>query len=269
MQRGYMSENNTYQWTDLRYRYYLAGRTLLFNNQIQSGVLMLGYAVEAHFKHILSFALNISKKHSFGHNFFDTYKLLQDNGYFQDVDVSDDLILFVEDNFDRRYPSQTNRTINRANARGHAVCMAPDVIINYDEFIIQLDQSLIKKINDPEASILAMGAQQVDCGGSEYFFHNNYSALERINLAIQLCEKCLESLKQRETEPVYNLNVKSHNERLALLRNTDLLLKSDRVNMFITPAGGVEGALQAAKNFIYPGRHVEHPDGSFSSTSMF
>lgn len=56
-----MDSNNTYQWSELRYGYYLAGRTLLFNNQMQSGVLMLGYAVEAHFKHMLSQDKTISE----------------------------------------------------------------------------------------------------------------------------------------------------------------------------------------------------------------
>ena len=230
---------------------------------------MLGYAVEAHFKHMLSQDKTISKKHSFGHNFVDTYKLLKSNGYFLDVDASEDLLFFVEDNFDRRYPSQTNRTISRANARGHAICMAPDVVLNYDEFILQLDQSLTHMLGTPEASMLMMGTMQVDCSGNEYFFHNNFSAISRIDRVINLCEESLQLLKKRETEEVYRLNVRVHQERLERLNNREALLKSDHIGMFITPAGGPDGALQSAKNFVYPGRHIEHPDGSFTSTSNF
>jgi len=269
MQDLSMDSNNIYQWTDLRYRHYLAGRTLLFNNQMQSGVLMLGYAVEAHFKHLLSHDLTISKKHSFGHNFVDTFSLLRSKGYLLDVDANEDLLHFVEDNFDRRYPSQTNRTISRANSRGHAVCMAPDVVINYDEFILQLDQSVTKAIGTPEASVLMMAVMQVDCAGGEYFFHNNFSAVARLANAISLCEENLQLIKSRETEEIYKLNVNSHHERLVQLQDANRLLKSEAIDMFITPSGGMEGALQSAKTFVYPGSHVVHPDGSFTSHSEF
>lgn len=249
------------QWTDLRYSYYLSGRTLLFNNQMQSGVLMLGYAIEAHFKSLLSQDKSVAKKLSFKHDFHKAYQACLGAGYLTDIDVSEDFLLFVEDNFDRRYPSQFERTIKRANDRGHAISMAPDVIIPYDSFILQLDQSITRSAGTPESSILLRGAKEVDCAGGEYFFHSNYCPISLLDYALDLCKEDLLLLKQREPD-IYDINLQAHQEREVYLKNPDKLLNSDKIGMGVHPTGGIEGALQSAKNFVYPGRVIRHDDGT-------
>lgn len=264
-----MDDNKHYQWAKLRYDYYLAGRTLLFNNQLQSAVMMLGYAVEAHLKHLLAFDNSIKKKMQYGHDFIGSINHLISKKYLQDVDINEDLIHFVTDNFDRRYPSQTDGTVKRANARGHAICMAPNVIINYDELILQLDMSVTKVAGTPEASILMQAAFQIDCNGAHYFFHNNFSAISRLNTAIELCEKKLDLLRKNESEEVYKINVRAHKERLTRLKDTKQLLKSPSIGTFVNPKGGMDGALTSVKDFVYPGKTFTTEDGNVVHETKF
>jgi len=263
-----MDKSNLNQWVDLRYRYHLAGRTLLFNNQMQTAVLMLGYAIEAHMKQLISADKTIAKKHSFGHDFHGSYAILRSAGYLSDVDVSEDFLLFVEDNFDRRYPSQTDGTIKRANSRGHAISVSPTVIIPYDEFILQLDHSLTLAFQNPGASVLMHAAKSVDCSGGEYFFHNNYSAIARLDIALRLCEEDLLLLKNREPH-LYDINLKAHQDRKLLLEDPEKLLNSKNIGMHIKPGGGVKGALKSAKTFVYPGKVINNPDGSVTHSSSY
>lgn len=256
-----MNTDNLTQWTNLRFDYYWAGRTLLFTNQAQMGVLMLGYAIEAHFKHLISSDRTIALKHSFGHDFSQAFSVLRDAGYLQDVHVSSDFLDFVEDNFDRRYPSQTSRTIKRANSKGRPVSMAPDVIIPYDDFILQLDTSLTNVFGTPEASVLMRGIQVISCGGGHFFFHCNYAAIARLDTGLNLCEQNLELLKQRQPE-IYQINFDEYQSRRKLLENREELLNSSRTSTRIIPHGGFEAALKAAASFVYPGKIIRLNDGT-------
>lgn len=256
-----MNTENLTQWTNLRFDYYWAGRTLLFTNQMQSGVLMLGYAIEAHFKHLISADGTIARKYSFGHNFSEAFNVLRNAGYFQDVHVSSDLLDFVEDNFDRRYPSQTSRTIKRANSRGRPVSMAPDVIIPYDDFILQLDMSLTNVFGTPEASVLMRGIQVIGCAGGHFFFHCNYAAVARLDTGLNLCEQHLELLKQRQPG-IYQINLDDYQTRRKLLEDREELLNSSKTNIRVIPHGGFDAALKAAASFVYPGKIVRLNDGT-------
>lgn len=119
-----MTDDKLNSWLGLRFDYYLAGRTLLFTNQIQTSVLMFGYAIEAHFKQLLSSDPLFKKKLQFGHGFLGAYNKLKDNGFLTGVRVSEDLLHFAEDNFHRRYPTQKEQTIERANNR--------DALLHFD-----------------------------------------------------------------------------------------------------------------------------------------
>lgn len=263
-----MTENDIDLWADLRYDYYLAGRTLLFNNQLQSAMLMLGYAVEGHLKHLMAANDLLRGLASKGHNFFGYVAALRDAGYLQDVHLGDDLLHFIEYNFHRRYPRQTKETIQKANERGHAVSMSPTVMVPYDDLLIQLDQSVTSFFGTPHASVLLKAVQRIEDHGANYFFHCNYPAIAKLDGAIGLAEEWLELLRNREPH-LYDINLSEHHRRLAVLRDRERLIKSSSVEMVITPAGGFEGALKAAENFRYPGKFSELPDGTRISTSSY
>lgn len=182
------------QWTSLRYDYYVAGRTLWFSNQLQTGALMLGYAIEAHLKHVLTSIGNFSRKLTHQHNFHDLFSVCRENDILQDVEVSEDLLDYVEDNFHRRYPSQTTETLQNAKSVGHAISISPVVITAYDDFIFQLDHSIAHTLSTPRASIGMLGGKRVDCLDGKFFFHSNYTAIARLSEIISLCEKDLELL---------------------------------------------------------------------------
>jgi len=256
-----MNMTNLTEWTNLRFDYYWAGRTLLFTNQMQMGVLMLGYAIEAHFKHLISSDGTIKEKYSYKHNFSKAFNVLRNAGYFQDVHVSSDFLDFVEDNFDRRYPSQTSRTIKRANSKGRPVSMAPDVIIPYDDLILQLDMSLTNVFGTPEASVLMHGIHVVGCAGGHFFFHCNYAAIARLDAGLNLCEQNLEILKQRQPE-IYQINFDEYQSRRKLLEDREKLLNSSKTSMRVIPHGGFDAALKAAASFMYPGKIVRLNDGT-------
>lgn len=256
-----MNTENLAQWTSLRFDYYWAGRTLLFSNQAQMGVLMLGYAIEAHFKHLISADGTIERKYSFAHDFSGAFNVLRNAGYFQDVHVSSDLLDFVEDNFDRRYPSQTSRTIKRANSKGRPVSMAPDVIIPYDDFILQLDMSLTNVFGTPEASVLMRGIKVIGCAGGHFFFHCNYAAVARLDTGLKLCEQYLELLKQQEPR-IYQINLDDYQTRRKLLEDREELLNSSKTSVRVIPRGGFDAALKAAASFVYPEKIVQLNDGT-------
>jgi len=55
-------------FTRLRHKYYTAGRILFLNNCMEMGALMLGYAIESHFKHALSEANLKERKVLYSHD---------------------------------------------------------------------------------------------------------------------------------------------------------------------------------------------------------
>lgn len=263
-----MNEDKLNSWLRLRFDYYLAGRTLLFSNQLQTGVLMLGYAIEAHLKQLLSSAPSFKMKLQFGHDFYGAFNELKDKGYLADVRVSDDLLYFVEDNFHRRYPIQTEQTIERANSRGHAVCMSPTVIFAYDDFIMQLDDAVTTHFETARASVLVRGIQNVDVSGGQYFFHCNYAVRSLIDDGIELSEKWLNELRQNEPN-IYDLNRQSHNERMKLLADPDALLVFDKAATVVYPGQHQDSYSRAAELFEYPGKFQELPDGTRISIASF
>jgi hypothetical protein len=153
------NRQQTIEWTGQRYAYYLAGRTLWFCNQMETSAIMLAYAIEAHIKHMLSREKKCPKKLLYDHDITNLFDKSREFGLFSDVEVSEDLLRFAQDNFHRRYPSQTRETIQNAMGMGHSLGMHVGVILAYDDFILQLDQSLWRALNDVRASVALMGAK--------------------------------------------------------------------------------------------------------------
>jgi hypothetical protein len=254
----------TKAWTQQRYEYYLAGRTLWFHNQLQPGALMLAYAIEAHLKH----SMNVHKslfppKLFYKHDIPTLFEKNREAGLFSDVEVSGDLLLFVQDNFHRRYPSQTQQAARNATSRGHALAMAPDLIHAYDDFILQLDQSLYLSINDIRASVALMGAKGVRSLGGHMFFHSNYAAIDRLTDIQRLLDEDWDIFLKEEDERLHPLNKPDYLERRACLSDTNALLVGEH-HLIRVPRQPNTTFRVSAKAFVYPGRYYENPDGSVS-----
>lgn len=254
----------TKAWTQQRYEYYLAGRTLWFHNQTQPGALMLAYAVEAHLKHSMNvhrslFPLKLIYKHDIP----TLFERSREAGLFSDVKVSGDFLLFVQDNFHRRYPSQTQQTARNATSRGHALAMAPDLIHAYDDFILQLDQSLYRSINDIRASVALMGAKGVKSLGGHLFFHSNYAAIDQLTDIQRLLDEDWSLFLKEEDERLHALNKPDYLERRARLSDTNTLVGAEH-HLIGVPRPPNTTFRVSAKAFVYPGRYYETSDGSVS-----
>jgi hypothetical protein len=123
------------KFTELPVQYYTSGRMLWFNDSMETGALLLGYAVESHLKHALSEFKPDAPRPPFPTQFLVAVSIRD----FSSVDASDDLLHFIEDQFHQRYPLQAVETSKRASSRGHAVCLSIDLMSTYDAFVVALD----------------------------------------------------------------------------------------------------------------------------------
>jgi hypothetical protein len=258
----------TKEWTQQRYEYYLSGRTLWFHNQSQPGAIMLGYAVEAHLKHGMnvhksSFPPKLFNRLIYKHDIPTLFERSRAAGLFSDVEVSGDLLLFVQDNFHRRYPSQTQETARNARCRGHFLANTPALIHAYDDFILQLDWSLYRSINDIRASVTLMGAKGVKSLGDRLFFHSNHAAIDQLTGIQRLLDEDwdLFSKEEDDDERLHALNKPEYLERRVHLSDANNLLMAEH-HLISVPRQPNTTFRVSAKAFAYPGRYYELPDGS-------
>ena len=249
-------------WTKQRYEYYVAGRTLWFNNQMEMGAMMLAYSVEAHMKQVLSQQKKPPRKLLYGHDILGLFEKSTELNLFTDLEVSNDLLRYAQDNFHRRYPSQTRETIQDAMSRGHCLAMDPCLIFAYDDLILQLDESVYRYSGTVKASIAARGATLVDCFDGRLFFHCNYPAIDRLEYIIKLHEEALSTLLKEEPEKIHEINKRSHKGRLVILSDKNKLLTADIGLVRVSPAQGSKSPCNYANDFTYPGRYYELEDGS-------
>lgn len=116
-------------WTKQKYEYYVAARTLWQNNQMQMAALMYAYAIEAQIKSALFLFPNTcpSRERNSRHDIPFLFAQAKSSGIFSDVDVSDDFLDFVMDNFERRYPKQTQDRLKVILPRGRAFTFICDL----------------------------------------------------------------------------------------------------------------------------------------------
>jgi len=250
------------EWTKQRYEYYVAGRTLWFCNRMQTGALMLAYSIEAHIKHILSRQEKCPQKLLYSHDIPKLFSKSKELGLFSDVEVSDDLLRYVQDNFHRRYPSQTREIMKNAMSIGHCLGMHVGLIPAYDDLVLQLDQSLYRTLHNVRASIATMGAQQVNGLDGRFFFHSNYVAIDLLEDIKKMHEEALMLLLKEEHESIHELNKHAYQERLAILSDKDKLLVANNGLTRVFPGHNKNIFRSYAKSFSYPGRYYKMEDGT-------
>ena len=172
-----------------RFDYYVGGRTLHFDGCTGfASDLLLGYCVEAYLKNAMVLSAKetpltrgeekaVSREHCVKRLF----KYCQRRGFYDDVDVSDEFLMFIDDNYNIRYPSQEIKKNKELFDRYQAVVRGGAVLI-YDDLIWKLDDSLVKKTNEPELSIGFIGLRHHDSVGFEQFFYCNPFAIHRLEL---------------------------------------------------------------------------------------
>ena len=148
---------------------------------------MLGYAVETQIKGgFYEIECKMKKKYrrkiTHCHDIPTILETCQADGLFTALDVSSELIDYVNDHLHWRYPSLQEETYKRLSEQKRAESFAlGNDLLAYDDFICQLDDELVAYSDDLFVSVIATAACQVWEYKNRVLFHNNAHALFRID----------------------------------------------------------------------------------------
>jgi hypothetical protein len=248
------------KFTELRFQYYTAGRMLWFNDSMETGALLLGYAVESHLKHgLCELKADAPKDLLFKHEFLRLYRYCVKNEIFTTVNASDDLLHFIEDRFHQRYPLQAVETSKRASNRGHAVCLSLDLISIYDAFVIALDDWLSQRLADVSTSIGVMASHLVNQVKGRAFYHCNCPALQKLPEYLRVIEEDYDDSESKQiaegkTRETIEYNLANQRARLKTLRGgaSELWIYRAFSTRFALP--DLQGWKVDLSSFQYPGR---------------
>lgn len=224
------------EWSLVRYQYYASGRAdVIFSNLGITGVI-LGYAIETSYKHLLH-ELDLSDKgiikcHSVKliHNY-----LLKKNA--EVPQVSNDFLDFIDNHLHSRYPSQRYETSTRIEAKNRFFVFNSLAMSFYDDLMFQLDNLILKTTNDDyHASVFFRGATDCLMSRGQFFFHGNYHAYLAHN----------EIIKYLETHG----GLESEIEHLKTYR--ELLFDNDQFQLRSQPLINIKYTEKFCKDFVYP-----------------
>ncbi|MGI0133793.1 MAG: hypothetical protein ACREBW_02390 [Candidatus Micrarchaeaceae archaeon] len=250
------------KFTELRFEYYVSGRTLWFSDTMNIGAMLLGYAVELSLKYALICAGVAHKRLLHGHRPVDLFKKCIEVNAIPGVTASEDLLQYVSDMFNQRYPSQVIETSAEANARGHAIGLSLDVILAYDDLMIQLDDALRLKCSDHSVSIGLLAAHFVNRPQGRGFFHCNVAALKNSHFYREHLKdeySAYDELAKANgvDEQTRNYNLGNQKQRLATWESAPSSIWSyPKVSTAIGPDFESLQSGSYAKDFVYPGRHT-------------
>ena len=253
------------KFTELRFEYYVSGRLLWFNDTMSIASMLLGYAIELSLKYALisSGVSHIGLLHS--HKHLDLFLKCAEVGAIPRVQASNDLLQYVSDTFNLRYPSQVIETSAEANARGHALGQSADLILAYDDLVIQLDDALRALCADDSVSIGLLASHFVNRVQGRAFFHCNVAALKNTPIYRGLLEKEYmgaeeQMKKQGLTEETISYNLHNHTKRLKTWEGAPAAIwQYQKVSTSIGPDFDSLKATEYAKGFSYPGRVSKTP----------
>lgn len=254
------------KFTELRFEYYVSGRMLWFSDTMSIAGMLLGYAVELSLKYALITAGISHKGLLHGHKPLDLFLKCMTVGVIPQVQASTDLLQYVSDMFNQRYPSQVIETSAEANARGHALGQSLDLILAYDDLVIQLDDALRARCSNDSVSIGLLAAHFVNRPQGRGFFHCNVAALKNTLIYRGLLEKEYmdaegQMKKQGLTEETISYNLENHRQRLKTWEGApSSIWNYQKVSTAIGPDFDSLKAAEYAKGFTYPGRVIKAAD---------
>lgn len=188
------------KFTELRFEYYSSGRTIWFNDNMETAAILLGYAVELSLKQILVATGNDKdRKLMKSHDISLLFEKANATALNDAFPVSEDLLHFVTDRLHHRYPSQVEQTSQKANDRGHAACLALNVIAAYDDLIIGLDEWLREKLSENN-SLAILAAHFINRVTGRAVFHCNSAALSKSDIYRKILENEYGNAERRMRE---------------------------------------------------------------------
>ncbi len=254
--------------TELRLEYYAAGRMLWFNDTMVIGAMLLGYAIELSLKQAL-IAAEVPQSHKvlYSHIIPDIFAECSARGCVSSVEVSSDLLQYVSDMLNQRYPSQVTKTGLAAEERGHAITKNLTLIVAYDDLLIQLDDSLKIQCRDHAVSIGLLAAHFVNRVQGRSFFHCNVAALRNTKIyrdaLVREYKGSEEQMKvEGLTEQTISYNLNNQRARLeAWAGAPHSLWEYGKLSTRIGPDFDTLKTAKFARDFAYPGRVVKHGGG--------
>jgi hypothetical protein len=174
-----MTREEQIAYSLIRFEYYVAGRHLFFNCHTKAAKIMLGYAVECQIKMALLLKGSKNRKLLHRHDIPALHGEAARIGALTGVAASSDFLRFVNDGLNQRYPSQLAAMLRQATADGLVVGSTAADILPYDDYILQVDDSIRQLSSEPLASVGVRGALSGDCVTGLEFFHCNGAAFKR------------------------------------------------------------------------------------------
>ncbi|MGV8836289.1 hypothetical protein [Cellvibrio sp.] len=243
------------QWTKQKYDYYVSARTLWENNQMQMAALMYAYAIEAQIKSAFSlFPNTCSRKDLERHNISKLFAQAKNDGIFNDVSASDDFLDFVMDNFHRRYPRQTNEQLINARQGGRGFALISNLNHYYDQFIIDLDNSIYRKSKDCRSSMFFLAKRDLESVCGKYFFILNPAALSRLDDAILWLAEEVDDYQNDNFEHNNLVHIAGRKRELAMLIN----MRAEWLNRDKEEVSSLNIKVDTSA-FVHPGKFANHP----------
>ncbi len=240
---------------------------LWFNDTMSVAGMLLGYAVELSLKYALITSVVSDQRLLRSHKPLDLFRKCVEVGAIPQVQASTDLLQYVSDMFNQRYPKQVVDTSSEANSRGHALSQSLDLILAYDDLAIQLDDALRTLCSDDSVSIGLLAAHYVNRAQGRAFFHCNVAALKNTLIYRSLLEKEYtgaeeQMRKQGLTEETISYNLGNHQQRLKTWEGAPTSIwHYQKVSTAIGPDFDTLKTAEYAKDFKYPGRVIRSAVG--------
>lgn len=208
------------KFTELRLEYYTSGRTLWFSDTMSIAGMLLGHSIELTLKHMLIEKNSLGATDKKSHQLLPLFKQCEDTGVIAPKTVPHELIQYVSDMLNQRYPSMAIATQDAAQKRGQAIASAITLIHSYDELTLLLDEALQELCPQSETSIGKLAAAFVNRPQGRSFFHCNVAATRRYETYRAALS---EEYKNAETKMKKNgiddqtisYNMRLHQERLS------------------------------------------------------
>jgi hypothetical protein len=178
-------------WVNVRLEYYVSARSLMGQGFFHSAGILFGYTIETHLQAILYEFHKGDQDRKVGRKILKNHKIAElfnhciELDLLQNVSVSNDFLMFIEDNF-QRYPGQIIPSIGKRLNENGVSSYGRDDIHYYDNLVIQLDKNILEYTHSLDASIGVKAIMMADSYHRVKFFKNNVHALSNVDYYLNM-----------------------------------------------------------------------------------
>lgn len=224
------------------------------------GALNFGYAAEVSLKHLLAEYGHNRSADMNSHNVAHLVGVCRGFGLLPALKASDDLLHYLTDRLDYRYPRLRKKRGEAVQLRGHAVAQGAGDVIAIDDVMLQLDEAIVSYTGDTSTSVVRMAVASLESQAARAFFHSNGPALLRLETAHRYLNDHDETVKKLNEQ--YNPHLVEVN--VAQNQRCRQLLSEAPTWAWSTESFGMTTQTEdpaPAANFRYPGRVIKNAAG--------